>query len=141
MKKLTYIFTTLLAVLVLASCQKETPTTEVDQTDYFYSMKGEKRSQITGEIYTILDSDVGTCEGIFFKPTNQYFDFVIELTDGIPSTIMEDENLSQMKFELDIEFTGIAYNCNRSYKRIGGNPSGHPVEIQQAVATRVVVKN
>jgi hypothetical protein len=141
MKKLTYIFTAFVAVLIFSSCQKETPITDVERSDYYYSMKGQERKVLHGEIYRILDGDVGTCAGYFFKPSDQYFDFVIEITEGMPSSLMEDEGLAHMEFELDVMFTGIAYNCSRSYKRIGDNPSGHPVEIQQVRVTRVEVKN
>lgn len=142
MKKLTYILAPFFALILLASCQKESNNTLEDpHTDYLHSMKGETRTAVKAEVYQVLQSDMGTCEGYFIKPTSEYFDFVIEITEGIPADILQSENLENMSFELDFEFTGVAYNCSKSYKRIGDQPNGHPVEVQQVKVTRVVVNN
>lgn len=138
MKKLTYIFAPVLAILILGSCQKESSVTEDPQTSYYYSMKGEQRTAIQGEVYQVVESEHGTCEGYFFKPTSEYFDFIVELSDGFDVTTMSPEEMEEKQFELDFEFTGIAYNCTRSYKGIHDQPKGHPVEIQQVKVSRIV---
>jgi hypothetical protein len=130
-----------IALTLFASCQKETEVSEDPRTDYYYSLKGEKHIAVKVEVYKVLESDQGTCEGYFLKPTSEYFDFIIEVVDGVPAEILNHENLENMSFEVDFEFTGIAYNCTRTFKRIGDQPKGVPVEIQQVKVSRIVENN
>jgi hypothetical protein len=141
MKNLTYILAPVFALLILGSCQKESTTVEDPRTSYMYSMKGQTRTAIKGEVYQVLESDLGTCQGYFFKSTGEYFDFVIEISEGMSDSVLNHEDLKNMSFEMDFEFTGIAYNCVKSYKRIGDHPNGHPIEIQQVKVTRFLIND
>ena len=139
MKKLTYILAPIFILLVMGSCQKESTSLEDPKTSYMHSLKGQKHQAVKVEVYTVLESDQGDCQGYFLRPTSQYFDFIIEVSGGVPDSILNSEDLENMSFEVDFEFTGVAYNCSKSYKRIGDGGNGHPVEIQQANVTRLVV--
>ena len=139
MKKLTYILAAFFGLSVLVGCQKETTiSTEDPRTDYFYSLKGEKHAHVKVEIYKISEEDEGTCAGYFIKPISEHFDFIIEINQGMPDDILNAEDLEGMSFEVDFTFTGIAYNCNKAYKKPGSG-NGHPVEIQQVEVTRYIV--
>ncbi|MFT4754399.1 MAG: hypothetical protein ACI9GM_001315 [Salibacteraceae bacterium] len=139
MKKLAYILAPIFVLLVLGSCQKESNTQDDPRTDYYKSMKGEQHDAVKVEIYHVLDSDQGDCQGYFIRPTSEYFDFIIEVGGGVPDSILNNEDLENMRFELDFEFTGVSYNCTKTYKRIGDQPKGQPVEIQQVMVSRVVL--
>ncbi len=136
MKKLIYIVAVLFAVTSWVGCQKETSVTEDPHTSYFYSLKGDRESKLITRIYEIKENEDAECAGYFIESLDKNFDFIIEVSDGIPADILNDTNLLEMEFEIDLEFTGIAYNCKRSYKVEPGGSRGYPVEIQQATILR-----
>lgn len=138
MKKIIYILAVVFLTTSLVGCQKETLETEDPHTSYFYSLKGEKHAHIKAEIYESSESGEASCAGYFINPLNEHFDFIIEIEGGIPEEILNDPNLNEMEFDLDIEFLGLAYNCNRSYKTEPDVNKGYPVEIQKAKITRCI---
>ena len=142
MKKLIYILAVILITTSLVGCQKEeTPQSNNDATSYFYSMKGEQFEKIQAEVYEVDHLDAGTCEGFFIKPLNHHFDFIVEIDGGLPDEVLQDSNLSSMEFEVDLEFTGVAYNCKRSYKTEPGENRGYPVEIQKVTISNYTITN
>ncbi len=137
MKKLIYILVVVFATTSLVGCQKEdTPESSNDATSYFYSMKDQQFEKVITQIYEIDRRNEEMCEGFFIQPLNQHFDFIVEIEGGLPEEILRDTSLAQMEFEVDLVFTGVAYNCKRSYKTEPNDARGYPVEIQKARITK-----
>ena len=131
MKKLIYILAVVFVTTSLVGCQKDTPESNNSPTNYYYSLKGEKESAVLVEIYKIEGLNAEKCAGLFIRPLNKHFDFIIEIESGMPEGMLTASNLDSTQFELDIEFLGIAYNCKRSYKTDPKPGKGYPVEIQK----------
>lgn len=129
MKKLVQITIMSSLMVFFMSCTKETPEIKASKTDYHYSLKGKQHLQMKAKIYEVDHTNPGSCTGIFVECTTQHFDYSIEIADGLPDDLLDDENLEEKQFIVDIEYTGISYNCTNGYKKPGN--SEHPVEIQQ----------
>jgi len=131
MKNLIYItLFSSLAVFFMA-CEKETPEIQASKTDYYYSLKGKKHMQMKAQIYEVDHTNPGTCTGIFVKCKTQHFEYLLEIADGLPEELQSNENLENMDFILDMEYTGISYNCTNGFKKPSNFDKQHPVEIQQ----------
>jgi hypothetical protein len=113
------------------SCTKETSEIKASKTDYHYSLKGKKHMQMKAKIYEVDHTNPGTCTGVFVECTTQGFDYLIEISDGLSEELLTNENLEDMQFVLDIEYTGISYNCTSGFKKPSDFDKEHPVEIQQ----------
>lgn len=131
MKKFIYVLAVIVGASTLVGCEKESPESDYSPTNYYYSLKGEKESAVLVEIYKVENLSTEKCAGLFIRPLNKHFDFIIEIESGMPEEMLNASNLDSTQFELDIEFLGIAYNCQRSYKTDPGQGRGYPVEIQK----------
>jgi hypothetical protein len=139
MKKLVSIMTIAFSVLFFTACEKQNLNTNNDQSDYYLTKKGQKKTNLEVHIYKVNENDDGNCTGYFLSPTDTKFNYLIEVVDGIPESILNNSDMETMSSILDIEYLGIAYNCNQSFKKPTSGKSS-PVEIQQVKVTKIEVK-
>lgn len=138
MKNLKFLLALTAVVTFMVSCTKDDPIVGNPATSYYYSMKGEKLTEMQVEFYHVFESEDGTCAGLFVKPTNEKFDFIIEVGWGLPENLSNNPDLEEMQFMVDVEFTGVAYNCTSAYKRPANYGDGNPEEIQQVKIIKLV---
>ena len=136
MKKFAVLLGIIATGLLLGSCEKQNLVRGNSTSDYYLTKKGEKQLNIRATIYQVQADEPGKCAGFFLKPLDVERPYLIEITGGVPDSILYNTDVSEKEFLIDIVFLGEAYNCDQSFKKpTSGNRS--PVEIQQVVVTRI----
>lgn len=136
MKKLIYTTALFSLMAIFTACEKSEPIT-ASKTDYYYSLKGQAQVNLDVQIYRVNNQEEGSCIGTFITCSNKDFDYLLEVDRGLPFDISSLDNLDSLKFNIDVEFTGISYNCSNSYKKPSVYGNGEIVEIQQLNITRI----
>lgn len=136
MKKLAILIGFLTAGLLLGSCEKQNLDTDNSKSSYYLSKKGQVETNLHAQIYQVHQNDEGLCTGYFISSVDKEFTYLLEIKGGIPDSILNDPELKYKSFVLDIEYLGIAYNCDQSFKKPNGGNSS-PIEIQQVIVTRI----
>ena len=138
MKKFAVILGFITTGLLLGSCEKQNLSVANSTSDYYLTKKGEKQLNIRATIYQIPVDEPGQCPGSFLKPIDLELPYLIEITGGVPDSVLYSSEVSEMEYLIDISFLGESYNCNQTFKKpTSGNSS--PIEIQQVVVTRIEV--
>lgn len=139
MKNLMTIMTLAFSVLFFTACEKQNLNANNTQSDYYLTKKGQQKTNLEVHIYKVHENTGSNCTGYFLSPTDTKFNYLIEVVEGLPASITNNPEMETMNFMIDIEYLGIAYNCNQSFKKpTEGNSS--PVEIQQVKVTKIEVK-
>ena len=139
MKNLVYATALFSMMALFTACEKSEPISSNTKSDYYYSLKGKKMVNMDVQFHKVDNPEQGNCLGTFITCSNKDFEYLLEVDGGLPSEISSLEDLESRKFNVDIEFTGISYNCNNSYKKPSGYGNGNPVEIQQLKITRIKI--
>jgi hypothetical protein len=139
MKNLVYTAVLFSLMALFTACEKNESISANTKSDYYYSLKGKTMVNMDVQFHQVENQEQGNCLGTFITCSNKDFDYLLEVDGGLPAEISSLEDIELRKFNIDIEFTGISYNCTNSYKKPSGYGDGSPVEIQQLKVTRIKI--